>query len=228
MANKRFGGRTLARSQALQVLFQAEATGRTVDEVLSSEYAITDGPLDPFGEMDARGAGEMLPVLDVIISQASTHWTVPRMPAVDRNILRLATYEMLEVDEVAVPITIDEFVELSKAYGTDESSRFVNGVLGRIADRIDAGEDVVGDATRERERLDEEERRRREEAERAAAERAAAEEAELAAAEAGAGDGPAEGAAERDDAPEAAEGAAEDGFEAYRPAPLDADEGALE
>ena len=98
MANKRFGGRTLARSQALQVLFQAEATGKTVDEVLSGEYAITDGPLDSFGEADARGAGEMLPVLDVIISQASTHWTVPRMPAVDRNILRLATYEMLEVD----------------------------------------------------------------------------------------------------------------------------------
>ena len=226
MANKRFGGRTLARSQALQVLFQAEATGKTVDEVLSGEYAITDGPLDPFGEADARGAGEMLPVLDVIISQASTHWTVPRMPAVDRNILRLATYEMLEVDEVAVPITIDEFVELSKAYGTDESSRFVNGVLGRIADRIEAGEDVVGDATRERERLDEEERRRREEAERAAAERAAAEEAERAAEAEGAG---VEGGQGSPAAPEGARPqAGDDGFEVFRPASFDEGAGSWE
>ena len=214
-----FGPRTNARSQALQLLFQAEATGRTVDQVLEGgEYSLSDGPLDPFGEADARGAGEMLPVLDVIISQASTHWTVPRMPAVDRNILRLATYEMLEVDEVAVPITIDEFVELSKAYGTDESSRFVNGVLGRIADRIEAGEDVVGDATRERERLDEEERRRREEAERAEAEGAGAGE-----------DGAREGGQGSPAAPEGARPqAGDDGFEVFRPASFDEGEGSWE
>ena len=207
MSNKRFGGRTLARSQALQILFQAEATGRTVDEVLSTEYAISDGPLDPFGELIARGAGGMIPVLDVVISEASKHWTVPRMPAVDRNILRLAVYEMLEVDEVAVPITIDEFVELSKAYGTDESSRFVNGVLGRVADRIDAGEDVLGEARDERARLDEEERERREEEERKAAERAAE-----------------EAAVKAEDAPEGED----DGFEPYAPTPFGADEGSEE
>ena len=64
------------------------------------------------------------------------------MPAVDRNLLRLALYEMLDVEEVAVPVTIDESVELAKIYGTDDSYRFVNGLLGRVSDDIDAGVDI--------------------------------------------------------------------------------------
>ena len=71
------------------------------------------------------------------------------MNAVDRNLLRLALYEMLYVDEVDIAVTIDECVELAKAYGTDESSRFVNGILGRVTDDLDAGVDVVA-AARER------------------------------------------------------------------------------
>ena len=68
------------------------------------------------------------------------------MPAVDRNLLRLALYEMLRVDEVDTAVAIDECVELAKAYGTDESSRFVNGLLGKVARRMEAGEDVVATA----------------------------------------------------------------------------------
>ncbi|MBP3883372.1 MAG: transcription antitermination factor NusB [Olsenella sp.] len=138
-----FGGRTLARSQALQLLFQAEATGRTVYEVLEGDFALSEGPLDPFGEMLARGADDMRPDLDAIIESTSSNWSVSRMPSVDRNLLRLALYEMLEVDEVAVAVTIDESVELAKAYGSDESSRFVNGLLGRVARRLDEGVDVI-------------------------------------------------------------------------------------
>lgn len=138
-----FGGRTLARSQALQLLFQAEATGRTVYEVLEGDFALSEGPLDPFGEMLARGADDMRPDLDAIIESTSSNWSISRMPSVDRNLLRLALYEMLEVDEVAIAVTIDESVELAKAYGSDESSRFINGLLGRVARRIDEGVDVV-------------------------------------------------------------------------------------
>ena len=65
------------------------------------------------------------------------------MPAVDRNLLRLALYEMLEMEDVAVPVTIDESVKLAKIYGTDESYRFVNGLLGRVSSDIDAGVDVI-------------------------------------------------------------------------------------
>ena len=66
--------------------------------------------------------------------------------AADRNLLRLALYEMLYVDEVDIAVTIDECVELAKAYGTDESSRFVNGILGRVTDDLEAGVDVLAAA----------------------------------------------------------------------------------
>lgn len=138
-----FGGRTLARSQALQLLFQAEASSRAVCEVLDDDYALSQGPLDDYGRHLALGADETRPDLDAIISMRSTSWSISRMNGVDRNLLRLALYEMLYVDEVDVAITIDECVELAKAYGTDESSRFVNGLLGRVADDLEAGRDVV-------------------------------------------------------------------------------------
>lgn len=141
-----FTGRTLARSQALQLLFQADATGRPMADVLAGDYILSQGPLDPFAAELATGAGEMVPTLDRIIASVSENWSVSRMPSVDRNLLRLAVYEMLEVDDVAVPVTISESVELAKAFGTDESSKFVNGVLGHIAAQIEAGEDVVAQA----------------------------------------------------------------------------------
>ena len=138
MARKRFFGRTLARSQALQLLFQAEATDRSVEEVLSDDYALSDNePLDEYGRELALGADALREELDSIISEFSTNWSIDRMPSVDRNLLRLALYEMREVDEVAIAVTIDESVELAKAYGTDESSRFVNGLLGRAAKVFD-------------------------------------------------------------------------------------------
>ena len=65
------------------------------------------------------------------------------MPSVDRNLLRLAIYEMLEVDEVAIAVTIDESVELAKAYGTDESSRFINGLLGKVASDMESGARII-------------------------------------------------------------------------------------
>jgi N utilization substance protein B len=65
------------------------------------------------------------------------------MPAVDRNLLRIALYEMIAVDDVDVAVAINECVELAKAYGTEESPRFVNGLLGRVADQLAAGEDLL-------------------------------------------------------------------------------------
>lgn len=150
MSHSRFAGRTLARSQALQLLFQAEEAGRSVAVVLDDDYLLSDGPLDPYGQELALGTGAMVPELDAIIGSASQNWSVSRMPAVDRCLLRVSVYEMLESDDVAPAVTIDESVELAKAFGTDESPRFVNGVLGNIAQRIEAGEDLLGFA---RERL---------------------------------------------------------------------------
>ena len=134
-----FGGRTLARSQALQLLFQAEANFRAVLSVLDDDFALSEGPLDDYARRIALGVDEMRPDLDAVISMRSTGWSLSRMNGVDRNLLRMALYEMLFVDEVDQAVAIDECVELAKAYGTDESSRFVNGVLGRVADDLDAG-----------------------------------------------------------------------------------------
>lgn len=177
-----FGGRTLARSQALQLLFQAEANSRAVLSVLDDDFALSEGPLDDYARRIALGVDEMRPDLDAVISMRSTGWSLSRMNGVDRNLLRMALYEMLFVDEVDQAVAIDECVELAKAYGTDESSRFVNGVLGRVADDLDTGVDVVSVA--------------REAAEAKAAEEAAAAEVEVADAEGAADDDAAEGAVE--------------------------------
>lgn len=143
MSSHMFVGRTLARSQALQLLFQAESTDRTVRDVLTGAYALSQWPLDEYGEQLALGADKYRNQIDDAISRASTNWPIDRMPAVDRNLLRLAIYEMVMEDEVAIAVSIDESVELAKAYGTDESSRFVNGLLGRIASDLEAGEDIL-------------------------------------------------------------------------------------
>jgi N utilization substance protein B len=111
--------------------------------VLEDSYALDEGPLDDYATEIALGADAMLHELDAVIAVTSDNWSVSRMPAVDRNLLRLALFEMLEQDEVDTAVAIDECVELAKAYGTDESSRFVNGVLGKVARRMEAGEDVV-------------------------------------------------------------------------------------
>lgn len=142
----RFGGRTRARSQALQLMFQSEASGRTVAEVLDGEYALYNGPLREFGRELALGCDGVRHDLDAIIATRSKEWAINRMPSVDRNMLRLALYEMVYVPEVDVPVAINEVVELAKAYGTDESAGFINGVLGRVADDLEAGVDVVAKA----------------------------------------------------------------------------------
>lgn len=138
----RFGGRTLARAQALQLLFQADVNNRTVEEVLSGDYAISDGPLDPYGQELALGVDSHRYAIDAVIRASSASWSLSRMPVVDRNILRLALYEMIEEDDITVAVAIDEAVELAKAFGTDESPRFINGVLGSIAADVNAGVDV--------------------------------------------------------------------------------------
>ena len=140
----KFFGRTRARAQAMQLLFQAEACGRDVDAVIDGgEFALDDGPLDGYAEELARGTAGLLPEIDQALERFSEGWGVSRMPAVDRNLLRLAVYEMVSVDEVDCAVTINETVELAKAFGTDDSSRFVNGLLGRVAEELEAGRAVL-------------------------------------------------------------------------------------
>jgi len=130
-----------ARLQALQMLYQREITGDSVLRILDQKsYSVEDGEPDAFSRELALGVEAHVEEIDDTIGQTSEHWTVSRMPTVDRNILRVATYEILHSDDVPASVAINEAVELAKTYGGDDSSKFVNGVLGKIAELHRSGE----------------------------------------------------------------------------------------
>lgn len=135
MSQKVNRGRTLARSQALQILFQAEARSVTVDKVLSEDCLLSKGPLDPYAATLARGTYDNLERIDSALRAVLANWSLSRLPGPDRNLLRLAVYELRfqNEDPIDTAVVINEAVEVAKAYGTDESAGFVNGVLGRLA-----------------------------------------------------------------------------------------------
>jgi N utilization substance protein B len=126
--------RTRARRQALQILYQRDITGEDVSRILGLKtYSVEDGEPDEYCRELVGGVEKYLTGLDETIGEVSENWAVTRMPLVDRNILRIATYEILYDAEVPASVAINEAVELAKVYGGEDSSKFVNGVLGKIA-----------------------------------------------------------------------------------------------
>jgi len=119
----------------MQILYQAGITGQSVDEILSEDRYIDEiGVPCDFTRMLLRGTVEHLARIDALIAQTSENWSIERMPLVDLSVLRMAVYEMCYADDIPHSVSINEAVELAKQYGgEDESSRFVNGVLGKIA-----------------------------------------------------------------------------------------------
>jgi N utilization substance protein B len=134
------GARHSGREAALQMLFQMEASGANADEAIRIFWRSFGADADPEGRVYAeeavRGVGAELEKLDEQIAQASAHWRVERMARVDRNVLRLGTWELAHRHDVPRAVVLDEAIELVKAFGSDESSAFVNGVLNRIADTL--------------------------------------------------------------------------------------------
>jgi len=128
--------RTRARRQALQILYQRDITGESVSHILAQKsYSLEDGEPDEYCRELVAGVERYLTGLDETIGDVSENWAVSRMPLVDRNILRIATYEILYDAEVPPSVAINEAVELAKVYGGEDSSKFVNGVLGKIASK---------------------------------------------------------------------------------------------
>jgi len=126
--------RSRARQQALHILYQREITGESIESILhSGSYSEESGEPLPYCRQVLIGIQAEQDKIDEMLGLISEHWTVPRMPLVDRNILRLAAYEILFVDGVPVSVSINEAVELAKIYGGEDSSKFVNGVLGKVA-----------------------------------------------------------------------------------------------
>jgi N utilization substance protein B len=122
-------GRHEARERALALLYEAEQKDVDVLAVLDALPV----PPDPFASALVRGVAEHQDDLDARLEAAATNWTLERMAMLDRAILRLGTFELCFLPDVPRAVAIDEAVELAKAYSTDESPRFVNGVLARIA-----------------------------------------------------------------------------------------------
>ena len=129
------GKRHQARELALKVLFQLEGSGDDPEEVLryhASEGASTD-EVTNFARQLVRGVIDNREKLDAILSETSEHWKLEQMAKVDRVILRIAVYEIAIDRKVPTKAAINESIELAKTFSGDESGRFVNGILGRVA-----------------------------------------------------------------------------------------------
>ncbi|OBG66211.1 transcription antitermination factor NusB [Mycobacterium sp. E3339] len=130
-------GRHQARKRAVDLLFEAEARGLSPAEVVDGRATLAAAnpdvaPLQPYTVAAARGVGEHAAHIDELISSHLQGWTLDRLPAVDRAILRVAVWELLYADDVPEPVAVDEAVQLAKELSTDDSPAFVNGVLGQV------------------------------------------------------------------------------------------------
>ncbi len=134
------GARHSGREAALQMLFQIEASGVDADEAITLFWRSFGADADPesraYADACVRGVSSAREALDERIAKASHHWRVERMTRVDRNVLRLGAWELAERPDVPRAVVLDEAVELAKAYGNDDSSSFVNGVLDRVAEAL--------------------------------------------------------------------------------------------
>jgi len=135
------GARRRARERALELLYEAETKG------LSPSQLLAELPVSPEGYASqlVTGVERLDGDVNRVLACHATGWTVERMPAVDRCVLRIAAYELLGEREVPVAVILDEAVELAKAYSTEDSGRYVNGVLSAVASEVrpDEPQDAV-------------------------------------------------------------------------------------
>ncbi len=136
---------------ALQSLFAADIKGERGEaslEWLNSENPLQAASLD-FAQLLVQGVTENRPDLDNVIRRYATAWPVDQLPYVDRNILRIALFELLHTPEVPQKTAINEAVELAKMFGSDSSARFVNGVLGSVMAGLEIGDIPAREAAME-------------------------------------------------------------------------------
>jgi len=128
----RTGGKTArsdARERAMHILYEADTKGLTGTEVLAIQVLSVD---DLTTEI-VTGVSTHLDEIDGLIVESANGWTLARMPVIDRNVLRMAVFELSYSHDVPVAVVINEAVELAKTFSTDDSGRFVNGVLSAIS-----------------------------------------------------------------------------------------------
>ena len=131
--------RRKARKRALDVLYQADLRGEPRPKILSAYVALLEEPKPqylPYTVQLVEGVEAHAGRIDELISTYAEGWTLERMPVVDRNLARIAVYELVYNDEIDAAVAITEAVELAETLSTDDSPRFLNGILGRIADYL--------------------------------------------------------------------------------------------
>jgi N utilization substance protein B len=128
------GRRTKARECAFQMLYQREMTGEPIDVVAKAYWRLrtTAEETGAAAERLAQGAAAHVDRIDSLITQALTNWRFDRIAAVDRNILRLATYELMVEKATPTAVILDEAIEMAKRFGEADSGPFVNGVLDAV------------------------------------------------------------------------------------------------
>ena len=132
------GKRTQSREIALQVLYQIDISEGTTEEMFNIfwDHFTPPDDLKEFSQKIVSGVCQHEEEIDVIIEHYSEHWRLKRMTIVDRNILRLAIFELMFCDDIPPKVVLNEAVELGKKFGSDKSGSFVNGILDKVAHRI--------------------------------------------------------------------------------------------
>ena len=120
--------RTDARERALILLYEAESKGIAVGDVLAAQIS----PADELTTLLVEGVAANQAALDKAIGDHAKGWSLQRMPSIDRNVLRIASFELMGRADVPIAVVLDEAVELAKRFSTDDSGRFVNGVLSAL------------------------------------------------------------------------------------------------
>jgi transcription antitermination protein NusB len=131
--------RTKARKRALDILFEADVRGLSSLEVLSQRRTQAEVALNPYTVDIVEGVFAHVADIDELLQQYSQGWTIERMPAVDRNLLRIGVWELQNSSDVPSPVVISEAVSLAADLSTDDSASFVNGILGRISTVVQRG-----------------------------------------------------------------------------------------
>ncbi|MBT1247099.1 transcription antitermination factor NusB [Thermosipho sp. 1223] len=122
------------REAIFKALFQWDFNrDENLEDISKEHISVLDVSLQELAKKYVRGIRENILKIDEIISKYLKNWTLDRLSVTDRNILRLGTFELLYIDDIPIEVTLDEMIELGKAYGTENSGKFVNGVLDKIA-----------------------------------------------------------------------------------------------
>ncbi len=124
--------RSKARKRALDVLFECDARDLLPTDLLAERIAEADPPVNDYTARLVRGVQEHIGRIDELLASYSEGWTLERMPAVDRNALRIGVFEVVYAEDVPDAVAVTEAVNLVRDLSTDESPAFVNGVLGNI------------------------------------------------------------------------------------------------